>query len=239
MKGRYTVDQSNTSNVKLSEEFFHISFTPTNWLTDPWKCLESAHNWSPIKSETIAKFDTKSFIDKYSRLNTIRPKINNLSAGSTAEKIVEILEDPIFRKGPSGNLLADGKTNLMKIKTAIQNEDPIEIVIPSFAGRPHNPAAHKRVSPDLGEMYALLHLLDISTAVQQVYSPGIKFTLILDGKIYRPFYGYSHDEAMSYEKNLRTQIRDLGASQFIETVDMWDVYENRRGEINAIENDVR
>ena len=44
---------------------------------------------------------------------------------------------------------------------------------------------------------------------------------------------------MSYEKNLRTQIRDLGASQFIETVDMWDVYENRRGEINAIENDVR
>ena len=88
-------------------------------------------------------------------------------------------------------------------------------------------------------MYALLHLMDISQAVKSVYPPGLLFTLILDGKIYRPFYGYSHDEAVPYEKNLNAQITALGANDCLRTVDMWDIYATRLDDVNAIEDEIR
>lgn len=187
----------------------------------------------------MPEFDCEGFIEKYSRVSTVLGDVEHDLNGNVVDDVVRIMEHEIFRKGPKGNLLHDGTTNRAKIGKAIQANEPIEVVIPSFAGRPHNPAAHKRVSPDLGEMYALLHLQDISRAVADVYPPGIIFTLILDGKIYRPFYGYSHDEAMPYEKNLNRQIESLNATGCLRTIDMWDLYEARRDEVDRIEEDVR
>lgn len=187
----------------------------------------------------MPEFDCEGFIEKYSRVSTVLGDVEHDLGGNVVDDVVRIMEHETFRKGPKGNLLHDGTTNLVKIEKAIQANEPIEVVIPSFAGRPHNPAAHKRVSPDLGEMYALLHLQDISRAVSHIYPPGIMFSLILDGKIYRPFYGYSHDEAMPYEKNLNRQIESLNATGCLRTVDMWDLYRARCDEVNKIEDDVR
>lgn len=219
--------------------FFHISFTPTNWLADPWKCVEAAENWTRLDSGILPEFDIEAFIKKYSKVSSVLADIKGDFGEDIIDNIVKVMEHERFLKRPRGNLLYDGITNWRKIEKAISENRPIEVLIPSFAGRPHNPAAHKRVSPDLGEMHALLHLLDISRAIQEVYSPGMLFTLILDGKIYRPFYGYPHDEAMPYEKNLNAQTDALGASKFLRTVDMWDIYEARRDEVAEIENEVR
>lgn len=233
------MDKSNFSNVKLSEEFFHISFTPTNWLTDPWKCIEATERWTRPDSAVLETFDTEKFKENYSRKAAVLSDVRSSLSGNIVDDIIIIMEHERFLKGPKGNLLHDGVTNRAKIETAVTNGVPIEIVIPSFAGRPHNPAAHKRVAPDSGEMYALLHLLDISDAVREVYPPGLLFTLILDGTIYRPFYGYAHNEAVPYEENLNRQISALEAENSLRTTDMWPIYQERKNEAAAIEAEVR
>ncbi|QPK79303.1 L-tyrosine/L-tryptophan isonitrile synthase family protein [Corynebacterium lizhenjunii] len=208
-------------------------------MTVPEKCLEAMESWEPIASETLPEFDFKKFVDQYSNHAAVLEDLRGALGSGIVEDIILILEHEEFLKGPKGNLLHDGFTNRRKIEIAVEQGVAIEVVIPSFAGRPHNPAAHRRVSPDLGEVYALLRLWDISRAVQSVYVPGIKFTLILDGKIYRPFYGYSHDEAVPYQRNLDKQIEKLGAAGFLRTVDMWDLYEARRTDVDSIEGEVR
>ncbi|NQX04920.1 L-tyrosine/L-tryptophan isonitrile synthase family protein [Rathayibacter sp. VKM Ac-2856] len=113
------------------------------------------------------------------------------------------------------------------------------MLLPSFAGRPHNPAAHRRVAPDLGELYALQLLKNISTAVSQVHRPGVLFTLVLDGRAYRPFYGYSDDEAMPYSSHLQRHIDLIGARGRLQIVDMHDLMTARRGELDEIDEKVR
>ncbi|XXM90606.1 L-tyrosine/L-tryptophan isonitrile synthase family protein [Clavibacter nebraskensis] len=100
-----------------------------------------------------------------------------------------MMNEERFRKGPSHFPWDASGDVLRRVADAIRCGRPVKVVLPSFAGRPHNPAAHRRVAPDLGELYALQLLKNISDAVSVVYAPGVLFTLVLDGRAYRPFYG--------------------------------------------------
>ncbi|UAJ78259.1 L-tyrosine/L-tryptophan isonitrile synthase family protein [Leifsonia sp. ZF2019] len=95
---------------------------------------------------------------------------------------MHVLNDPLFRKGSAEHTEHPGGPVYRQIDRAVRRNASIEIVLPSFAGRPHNPAAHRRVGPDLGELYALQWLKNIADAVKSFYEPGVIFTLILDGR---------------------------------------------------------
>ncbi|WP_226655611.1 L-tyrosine/L-tryptophan isonitrile synthase family protein [Leifsonia sp. LS1] len=157
----------------------------------------------------------------------------------TTESVVHVLNDPLFRKGSAEHTEDPGGPVYRQIDRAVRRNAPIEIVLPSFAGRPHNPAAHRRVGPDLGELYALQRLKNIADAVKSFYEPGVIFTLILDGRAYRPFYGYSDDEAMPYRANLERQITALGAHGQLRLVDMHDIMAARSSELESIDELVR
>lgn len=214
-------------------DFAHVSFTAPGRRADPWKLLDAVRRWHPIASRTIPRFDVGAFQEQHG--------ISQISrrGAATGEAILSVINDPRFRKGPAENAQHPSGLALRKIGQAIRTGSPVEIVLPSFAGRPHNPAAHRRVAPDLGELYALQLLKNISDAVRAFYAPGVLFTLILDGRAYRPFYGYSDDEAMTYGPNLERQINILGARGQIRTVDMHDLMASRRDELEGIDSVVR
>jgi pyoverdine/dityrosine biosynthesis protein Dit1 len=214
-------------------DFAHVSFTAPGRRADPWRLLDAARRWHPIASRRIPWFDVGAFQEKHGIARLSNP------GAATAEAILSVINDPRFRKGPAENAHHPSGLALRKIAQAIRTGAPVEIVIPSFAGRPHNPAAHRRVAPDLGELYALQRLKNISDAVRGFYEPGILFTLVLDGRAYRPFYGYSDDEAMTYGPNLERQIDLLGARGQIRTVDMHDLMASRRDELAGIDSLVR
>lgn len=216
-----------------ASDFAHVSYTPAGWRADPWKLLDAARRWRPIDSRTVARFDVQHFQARHGLDHSC------VAEGTGAEAVVAVLNHPRFRKGPEDHVLQPSGGVLAKIDRAMRAGAPIEIVLPSFAGRPHNPAAHRRVSPDLGELYALQRLKNVSDAVRRLYSPGVLFTLILDGRAYRPFYGYSDDEAIPYGSNLEAQIDLLGARGQLRTVDMHDLMESRKRDLDAVDIEAR
>lgn len=217
----------------LDEDYAHVSFTQSGWEADPWRLLDAARRWHPIRSRTIPRFDVDSFQAAHG-LGDWSPQ-----GGRTPEGVLTILNDPVFRKGPEANVRHPSGGALRLIERSMSAERPIEIVVPSFAGRPHNPAAHRRVSPDLGELYALQKLKNISDAIKTVYPPGVVFSLLLDGRAYRPFYGYSDDEGMPYGANLQRQIELLGARADIRTIEMHDLMTSRARELESIDQQTR
>lgn len=227
-----TAIDSPTSTSPLSD-FRHVSFTPEGRRADLERLLDAAARWRPMSSRTVPWFDVTAFQLRYGLRDSapvVRP---------TAHAIIEILNSDEFRKGPESNLRDESGRTAERIDRAIRCGSPIEIVIPSFAGRPHNPAAHRRVSPDLGELYALQRLKNISDAVARVYPPAVLFTLILDGRAYRPFYGYSDHEAMPYSRNLEAMIGWLGARGQIRTVELSDLIAARANDLEALDTLVR
>ncbi|MEN0085981.1 MAG: L-tyrosine/L-tryptophan isonitrile synthase family protein [Leifsonia sp.] len=213
--------------------FDHVSFTGEGRRADPHRLLDAADRWTPVASRTISRFDVEAFQHVHG--------LKEFDAAPTAsvDAIIEVLNDPRFRKGAAADLRDVSGGAAERIGRAVRAGIPIEVVIPSFAGRPHNPAAHRRVSPDLGELYALQRLKNVADAVQRAYPPGLIFTLILDGRAYRPFYGYSDHEAMPYGANLGTLIGWLGARRQIRTVELSDLMSSRVKDLDAVDALIR
>lgn len=215
------------------EDFQHVSFTAEGRRADPHRMLDAAERWRPIDSRTIARYDVEAFQAAHGLRDFDAAPVASVNA------IIDVLNDSRFRKGAEADLRDASGAAIEKIGRAMRAGFPIEIVLPSFAGRPHNPAAHRRVAPDLGELYALQRLKNIADAVQLTYSPGLLFTLILDGRAYRPFYGYSDHEAMPYGTNLDRLIGWLGARGQIRTVELSDLISARSRDLDALDTLVR
>lgn len=214
--------------------FDYISYTEPGWLANPVALLAAARRWRPMASSTIENFD----VDSFQRRHRIRGREFGGDLRGNAENILDVMTDAAFLVGPK-SFPRSGRRVVNRIRACVTAGTPVEVVLPSFAGRPHNPAAHRRVAPDLGEAHALQLLANISEAVSEVYAPGLTFTLILDGRAYRPFYGYSDDEGMPYTDGLRSLINDLDVSRRINLVDMHDLLAARADELESIDERIR
>lgn len=219
----------------VQRNFQHVSYTEAGWQTDPWKLLDAAARWRPMDSITIERFD----VDGFQELHGLPSDWVSTAEGNLETRIMATMTHDSFRKGPIEHTTMKGGDVAQQIQKAVSKGTAIDIVLPSFAGRPHNPAAHRRVAPDLGELYALQRLKNICDAVRRVYPPGLTFTLILDGRAYRPFYGYMHDEAVPYGANLTNQIGLIDAEDEIRMVDMWDLMCRYEEELADIDEAVR
>ncbi|MFZ4842597.1 L-tyrosine/L-tryptophan isonitrile synthase family protein [Mycetocola saprophilus] len=215
--------------------FAHVSFTDPGWKANPQKLLDAARRWRAPDSVTIERFN----IEQFQKLHGVQGIPTSTSGKAMRDKIISVLTTSEFLTGPKAHSLDPKYGLLTRVTDAIGEARPIEIVIPSFAGRPHNPAAHRRVAPDLGELYALQLLKNISDTVAKIYAPGAIFTLLLDGRAYRGFYGYSDQEGMPYVRNLRNQIDQLGARGQIDVVEMYDLISARSKELSEIDSRVR
>jgi pyoverdine/dityrosine biosynthesis protein Dit1 len=223
------------SDSKFSSVFDHVSYTEPDWKTTPQALLDAARRWRPMSSRTVERFD----VDAFQNAHGLEGRASSRPSSVAPREILQTMNKATFRNGPSAFPWDGAGFVLDRIGGAIRGGRPVEVLLPSFAGRPHNAAAHRRVAPDLGELYALQLLKNISDAVKQIYPPGVLFTLILDGRAYRPFYGYSDDEARPYSANLANQIDLLGARGQVQLVDMFDLMTARAAELDNIDERVR
>lgn len=219
------------------DDLRHISYTPSGRRCDPWAQLRAAEAWQPIRSEVIERFDYEEFRNDFGlgRVQPCRPG----AARDVAQAVLDVLNDPTFRRGEERHVTEPTSRFLRQLRSTTAEGRHLELLLPSFAGRPHNPAAHRRVAPDLSEAYALLRLSDISRAVGAVYPPGLSFRLVLDGRAYRKFYGYSDAEGLTYGPRIHDLISSLGAENEITTVDLHDILNTNQIPLAQIDSEVR
>lgn len=193
-----------------------------------------------MRSVVIDHLDIDWFRSTYAQTPPLGdPPSSTDDVTEITERILRVLNDPRFRKGEPWHIDHPESLVRRQVRASVRAGRQIEMILPSFAGRPHNPAAHRRVAPDLSELYALLRLDDVSRAVQAVYEPGLRFTIVLDGRAYRPFYGYSDAEGLNYGARLEDLISMLGAADRLHLVDLADIVAEHSDQLRSVDESVR
>jgi predicted TIM-barrel fold metal-dependent hydrolase len=101
------------------EEFPHVSFTPEGRRSDPDRMLDAAERWKPIASRTVARFDVDAF------QNTYGLKDSAATWRASPDTIIDVLNDPRFRKGAAADLRDPSGTAAERIGRALRAGSPI------------------------------------------------------------------------------------------------------------------
>ena len=146
--------------------------------------------------------------------------------GALSGGIVDILMHPSIRRGSSAiyrEAINDCGTRISKF---VEKDKPIEFVFQGFPFKCHNPFETLRRTPDLGELAFLKRLLDINETIKQLYSPGVKFTVLTEGKSYKDLFGASDKEIALFTKVCREFCRKLKAEKIVNFVDFMDLLDD-------------
>jgi|GEM_PF-3589545 len=170
-----------------------------------------------LKDGEIQLTDIKHKIISFEQLSCYPralPMQQPLSGVTVAERIWHILCQPNIMKSRAEDLSSEAvEKYIKKITLAVDKGNPVPLV---FIGLPfkarQNPLKTNRRTPDLGELFMLRRLLDISMTVRQVYTPGIQWTVVLEGEAYRNLFGVSKDEVAEYRKVIEEFILRLNGT---------------------------
>ena len=132
--------------------------------------------------------------------------------------IFKLLSNKTIRRGEGILFRSAVETYLEQIDFFVKKGLPIEFIFVGFPFKCHNPIETLRRTPDLGELVFLLRLLDIDATVRQVYSPGVKFTVLTEGNAYKDFFGATTEEVRNFEDRLQYFASNLGAEEKISFV---------------------
>jgi L-tyrosine isonitrile synthase len=221
-------------------KFSYVSFTKPDVVTSVSDLVEANRKWQPIRGRIVNTFDFAGFIDRYGfKLPAGRMYFDGeLGARQTAHRVIETLNRDEYRRGPSENLLGGEEDVVTRVADQIATGRPIRIVIPSFPGRPHNPSTHRRVKPDLGELYAVQRLKVIADHVRTFYPAGLQFVIILDGRAYAPFYGMTPESLHQYPRDLWSLATRIGAEDSIALVDLQELIDQRADEFTLLRESI-
>ena len=103
-------------------------------------------------------------------------------------QILNILEDKLFDIRPSsqGDLYQQlGKTRLIQqIQTFIENNEPIELLLPGFPCKSPNLDKVSGKLPDAGEFLAMIFLNNICREISFIYKNGCRLRIWSDGRVF-------------------------------------------------------
>lgn len=128
-----------------------------------------------------------------------------LADGKLSEAIWKILCSKGIRKSRNGDINGDTESmHLRQIQHFIDLGEPIRIV---FIGWPfkmwRNPLKTDRKIPDLGELAFVRQLVSICLSVSTVYPPGLKWTVLTEGKAYGELFEVEDHEWQRYLKRMK------------------------------------
>lgn len=145
------------------------------------------------------------------------------SFGSTADRVLNLISDPVIRRG-DGVLISSAENEyLNKMKYFIDKNEPINIVFQGFAFKCHNPVETLRKTPDLGELATIKRIADINETVKKVYPPGLRFTALTEGRSYKDLFGASEKEVNLYLERCRYFAKLLGVESILKFIDFMDL----------------
>lgn len=146
--------------------------------------------------------------------------------GDLSGKIMQTLMHPSIRRGSSVINSEVTDNCRKKISKFVEKDLPIEFIFQGFPFKCHNPFETLRRTPDLGELAFIKRLLDINETIKQIYPPGVKFTVLTEGKSYRELFGASDQEIALFEEVCMEFCRKLGAESIIGFVDFTDLLDD-------------
>lgn len=112
-----------------------------------------------------------------------------------------------------------------KIMNAIEQDQPINLVLPAFPAK--SPSRQKTLShlPDHGEELAFSNLNGLCERISEIYSPGAKLTVCSDGRVFADIVRIPDQDVTDYNNEMRRYVKEWGLAH-IEFFDLDDVYPN-------------
>ena len=218
----------------VDQKYSYVSYSRPDVTTSIEALIEATRTWRPLAGRIIPRFDFAGFLAHHTR------DLESPGGGgsqATAEAVVDVLLRPEHCRSPEEHVRGQSAVT-DKIERSIAAGEPIRVVIPSFPGRPSSPLTHLRVQPDLSEAYAFVLLHRISLLVRSVHEPGAHFVILLDGKAYNPFYGYTAESEHQYPRDLQALVDALGVRESVSFVDLQDLIDERADEFAATREEV-
>jgi len=138
--------------------------------------------------------------------------VDKRSINSDLEKSKAILD--LFIQFSPVNIPLSGDTYSQyeqQIRKAVFNSSPVKFV---FIALPFkcfmNPLKTNRIVPDLGEVSMFLRMKKISDIVQEMYLPGVVWTILTEGSLYSEIFGIEENIVRIYQDRIRELITILG-----------------------------
>ncbi|KAK2030350.1 pyoverdine/dityrosine biosynthesis protein [Colletotrichum zoysiae] len=94
-----------------------------------------------------------------------------------------------------------------RVRRFVAANRQIHMVLPAFPGKSRNTTAKVLGHlPDLGEELSLARLDDLCSQIKQLYCPGAKVVIAMDGACYHDILGYTADDIWQYDLTLRQMV---------------------------------
>ncbi|KAJ3492999.1 hypothetical protein NLG97_g5015 [Lecanicillium saksenae] len=130
----------------------------------------------------------------------------DFSALESAAKVLQVIDRYRLRRNSSTTTKADegALKFLALIYSHVKAGDVIPMCLPAFPFKsPNSISKVMGKLPDRAEDLALSHLDGLCAAIQRVYAPGAKLTIISDGLVYNDLLGVADKDVWAYGESLR------------------------------------
>ncbi|KAK7943568.1 uncharacterized protein PG986_012681 [Apiospora aurea] len=143
----------------------------------------------------------------------------------TASRILAIIERYRLLRPGQSDISSESNARLSeKIAASVSAGQPIRMCLPAFPFKSPNTLTKVLGRlPDKAEEFALAHLHGMCAAIQDIYSPGAKLTVISDGLVYNDLLGVSDRDVWAYGTALRQMSAEKGFSRHIGFARLKDV----------------
>ena len=157
----------------------------------------------------------------------------NLRQRDLVSEIWSIFYNSQIRKSLRWQIVDVEEELKRQIKKYVEKEEPIKLVFIAwpFKMGALNPLKTSRTYPDLGEVAFVKRLLEIDLSVKQVYPPGVRWKVLLEGKAYQEMMKASTEDIRKYKEGMNFFLEILDRERIISTVELADVVAPYKEEI--------
>jgi pyoverdine/dityrosine biosynthesis protein Dit1/alpha-ketoglutarate-dependent taurine dioxygenase len=131
-----------------------------------------------------------------------------------------------------GNLLAKGAVQyngfkVLKTKVAgfVRDGQPIDLVLPAFPCKSVNTQKCFGRTPDMAEWLAIRTIVTAIRDIEEVYSPGVRFTIFSDYHSFSEYISVNLDEHYQYREHLKKMIAEFNCQESISVKSLCDYQE--------------
>lgn len=110
-----------------------------------------------------------------------------------------------------------------KIVNAIQNRQPLLMVLPAFPAKSANRLKTLSAAPDMAEVVGLRNLNSLCQKINAMHAPGVKLLICSDGRVFNDLVFVSDAEVDIYQKGIMHIIQRDRLSH-LDTFSLDDVY---------------
>lgn len=162
---------------------------------DPNFSYQNLSEFQILKGPSLDEIVSKLSHTRYEIEN---PKNNNYSPLNISHIIWDFLNSKpgkIRHSGSRPDYGINERVYTQKIINYVKRGMPIELFLMNFSPKFANPlVSGDNILPDLSNLLALQHLVDIGLSVREVYKPGIRFVVVYEGSIYQELGRFSDEE---------------------------------------------